>query len=209
MDQPAIYWDYLEIPKLLSLQGGLERNEDDISEDELSFIIIHQVFELWFKLIIKEITLVINKMSQDSVEENMIPYVVHHISRINTILESAVKHFDLMETLIPQDFLVFRDKLGTASGFQSFQMRELELLLGLEQRQREAQGHGDPIKYILNTATDSEAGKDILDRLTKAKESISLREAIHKWLYRTPIQASSPTDGNDINIVVSTISKMT
>ncbi|MCE7734248.1 MAG: tryptophan 2,3-dioxygenase [Candidatus Heimdallarchaeota archaeon] len=205
MDHSAIYWDYLEIPKLLSLQGGLERDEKDISEDELSFIIVHQVFELWFKLIIRELNLAIDNMSQDSVEENTIPIVVHHVNRINTIMRSAVKHFDLMETLAPQDFLIFRDKLGTASGFQSYQMREMELLLGLELSQREAQGHGDPIKYILDTAAKSDAGKDILDRLTKAQESMTLRDAIHKWLYRTPIQASNPADDNDVDVVKSFI----
>lgn len=201
MDQSVIYWDYLEIPKLLSLQGGLEKDDNSVTEDELSFIIVHQVFELWFKLAIREINLAISKMSQEEVEENVIPVVVHHIGRVNTIIESAVKHFDLMETLTPQDFLEFRDKLGTASGFQSFQMRELELLLGLQLTQRKAQGHGDPIKYILDTATNSEAGKEILERLTKAKESLSLRDAIHKWLFRTPIQASSPSDSEDKEVV--------
>ncbi len=205
MDQSVIYWDYLNIPKLLELQGGLEKDENAISEDELTFIIVHQVFELWFKLIIREINLAIDKMSQEAVEENMIPVVVHHIERVNTILESCVKHFDLMETLTPQDFLEFRDKLGTASGFQSFQMREMELLLGLQLSQRKAQGLGDPIKYILNTATNSEAGKDILERLTKAKESMSLRDAIHKWLFRTPIQASNPSEDSDKEVVNSFI----
>lgn len=205
MDHSAIYWDYLEIPKLLSLQGGLEKDEKEISEDELSFIIVHQVFELWFKLVIRELNLAIDNMSQDSVEENTIPVVVHHINRVNTIMRSAVKHFDLMETLAPQDFLIFREKLGTASGFQSYQMREMELLLGLELSQRKAQGHGDPIKYIIDTAANSEAGKDILDQLTKAKESMTLRDAIHKWLHRTPIQASSPGDNNDREVVNSFI----
>jgi len=207
VDHSAIYWDYLEIPKLLSLQGGLEKDEKEISEDELSFIIVHQVFELWFKLVIKELNLAIANMSQDSVEENTIPVVVHHINRVNTIMRSAVKHFDLMETLAPQDFLLFRDKLGTASGFQSYQLREMEILLGLELSQRQAQGHGDPIKYIIDTAANSDAGKDILDRLNKAKESMTLRDAIHKWLHRTPIQASSPEDSNDANVVNSFIQK--
>ena len=130
MDQSVIYWDYLNIPKLLELQGGVENDEKAISEDEMSFIIVHQVFELWFKLVLKEIRLATKKMSQESVEEDVIPLVVHHIERINVIMRSAVKHFDLMETLIPQDFLMFREKLGTASGFQSFQMREMESLMG-------------------------------------------------------------------------------
>ncbi|MHA2097103.1 MAG: tryptophan 2,3-dioxygenase family protein [Candidatus Kariarchaeaceae archaeon] len=207
MDQTIIYWDYLNIPKLLNLQGGIEKDENAITEDELSFIVVHQVFELWFKLVIRELNLAIDKMSQDSVEENTIPYVVHHIKRINIIMESAVKHFDLMETLTPQDFLEFREKLGTASGFQSFQMREMELILGLELSQRKAQGHGDPIEYILKSASHSEAGKDIIARLKKADENLSLRDAIHKWLYRTPIQGSSPADENDLNEVINFIEK--
>ena len=95
-----------------------------VYSDGPGFIVIHQVFELWFKLVIREITLATERMSQKKVDEELIPFVVQHLRRVNTILESAIKHFDLMETLTPQDFLMFRAKLGTASGFQSFQMRK-------------------------------------------------------------------------------------
>lgn len=195
------YWDYLRLPDLLKLQGGLENNENKMSEDELSFIVIHQVFELWFKLAIREITLATERMSQNKVDEELIPYVVHHLRRVNTILESAIKHFDLMETLTPQDFLVFRAKLGTASGFQSFQLRQLEVLLGLDEAQRNKYGHGNPLKYIYKTAESSDSGSQIQSNLDKSLQSVTLRDAIHKWLQRTPIDGSSPSDQKDADNV--------
>ena len=60
-----------------------------------------------------------------------------------------------METLTPQDFLVFRSELGTASGFQSFQLREIELLLGLSNEERDKQGHSDPIDYLLKIVKET------------------------------------------------------
>ncbi|MGD2085412.1 MAG: tryptophan 2,3-dioxygenase family protein [Candidatus Aminicenantes bacterium] len=199
--EPINYWNYLKLDQLLNLQTGLEKNDDQMSEDEMHFIVVHQVFELWFKLMIRELDLVRDKMSDPKVEEEVIPFAVHHLKRVNIILGLAVKHFDLMETLPPQDFLVFRSKLGTASGFQSFQMRELELLLGLELSERKAYGHGNPIGVILKTAETSAAGKGVIEGIEKAKEGPSLRDVIHGWLYRTPIQGVGPGNTDDESVV--------
>ena len=200
-NEPINYWNYLRLDQLLNLQQGLEDDENNVSEDETHFIIVHQVFELWFKLIIRELCLVRDRMAAARVEEDVIPFTVHHLKRVNTILELAAKHFDLMETLTPQDFLVFRSKLGTASGFQSFQMRELELLLGLELSERKAHGHGNPIEHILKTADKSATGQHIVERIEKAKQGPSLRHVIQQWLYRTPIQGSSPDSPEDDRVV--------
>jgi tryptophan 2,3-dioxygenase len=200
-DESLNYWNYLKLDQLLNLQKGLEKKDEDVSEDEMHFIIVHQVFELWFKLILKELYMVRDKMAESRVEEDVIPYAVHHLNRVNTILGLAVKHFDLMETLTPQDFLVFRTKLGTASGFQSFQMREMELVLGLELSERKSYGHGNPIGIILKTAEKSGAGKEIIDRIKNAGKGPSLRDVIHAWIYRTPIQGSGPETPGDEGVV--------
>jgi tryptophan 2,3-dioxygenase len=195
------YWNYLKLDQLLNLQNGLEKNDEHVSEDEMHFIVVHQVFELWFKLMLRELYLVRDKMADPKVEEDVIPFAVHQLKRVNIILGLAVKHFDLMETLTPQDFLVFRSKLGTASGFQSFQLRELELLLGLELSERKAHGHGNPIGIILKTAETSAAGQGVIKGIDKAKEGPSLRDVIHGWLYRTPIQGSGPGNPDDEPVV--------
>ena len=191
------YWDYLQLDRLLDLQGGLEGDEEKLSEDEMHFIIVHQVFELWFKQITRELYLARDKMAAPRVDEDKIPFVVHHIKRVNIILGLAAKHFDVMETLTPQDFLVFRSKLGTASGFQSFQMREIELLLGLELTERKAYKHGDPVGALLKAAKKTAMAGEITAALNKAKKGQSVRDAVHAWLYRTPIQGSSPGKPGD------------
>jgi tryptophan 2,3-dioxygenase len=85
-------------------------------------------------------------------------------------------------------------------------MREIELLLGLELSERKAHGHGDPLLHILKTAEKSGRGEDITGRIRAAKEGPSLRDAIHSWLYRTPIQGSTVGDPGDEKIVRSFLS---
>ena len=177
------YWDYLKLDQLLSLQGGLESDESQLMPDELHFIIVHQVFELWFKLILRELRLARDHLAAPTVAEEEIPYVVHHLRRVNQILRLGVDQFQVMETLTPQDFLAFRDKLMPASGFQSVQMRELELLLGLREDQRAMAG--------------SPGGGAAWARVERASGELSLREALHTWLYRTPIAGSSPSRPDD------------
>lgn len=195
------YWDYLRLEQLLTLQGGLEDADTLVSEDELHFIVVHQVFELWFKLILRELRLARDKMSAPWVDEETIPYVVHHVRRVNEILRLAAEQFRVMETLTPQDFLAFRGKLGTASGFQSFQVREIEAILGLQTSQRLAMGHDDPTAAIQHAVQRSGRGRAMLDRVRQAQAELSLRQALHSWLYRTPIQGSRPTDGDDAQVV--------
>ncbi len=191
------YWDYLKLDRLLTLQGGLEGDETQLMPDELHFIIVHQAFELWFKLVLRELRLARDHLAEPRVPEEKIPYVVHHLRRVSEILRLAVEQFGVMETLTPQDFLAFRDKLIPASGFQSFQMREIEILLGLEERQREKLGDVDPIDHIEKLAGESPGGKLAVQRVRSARAEQSLRHALHEWLQRTPVQGSSPGDADD------------
>ncbi|MDH5403224.1 MAG: tryptophan 2,3-dioxygenase [Candidatus Heimdallarchaeota archaeon] len=198
------YWDYLQVPKLLNLQNGL--NDNNVSVDELHFIIVHQVFELWFKQVISEIKFVRDKLNVARVEEENIPIIVHHLQRVVKILTIASDHFVLMETLTPQDFLNFRSKLGTASGFQSFQMRQIELLLGLTKGERENYNHDNPIKFLYETSKHSIDGSEIVNLLEKTSTEKNLLECVLDWIYRTPIQGSGPNSDNDNDIVDEFIS---
>ncbi len=191
------YWDYLRLSDLLGLQGGLEDDEARLMPDELHFIIVHQVFELWFKLTLRELRLARDHLAEPTVPEETIPYVVHHLRRVGSILSLAVQQFEVMETLTPQDFLAFRDKLVPASGFQSFQMREMEILLGLDESQRVSYGGADPLDHIRRLAANSPAGAMAWERIQAARAEPSLKQAMHDWLYRTPVQGSGPSDAGD------------
>lgn len=203
MAETPSYWDYLKLDTLLDLQSGLDPNEDNLLPDELHFIIVHQVYELWFKLVIRSIRLARDELSKPTVAEEVIPNVVHHLRRLSAILSLCVQQFEVMETLTPQDFLAFRDKLIPSSGFQSFQMREMEILLGLDESQRILYGKIDPLEHIRVMGGKSPAGKLAWSRIVQARSEMSMLEALNEWLYRTPIQGSQPDDEGD-ELVVST-----
>jgi tryptophan 2,3-dioxygenase len=195
------YWDYLQLDRLLALQGGLEDDDRRISSDELHFIVVHQVYELWMKLLLRELRDARDQLSAERVDEEIIPRVVHHLDRVEEILRLMTGQWAVMETLAPQDFLAFRDKLAPASGFQSFQMRELELVLGLGTEQRLKYGGVDPIDHIRDASQSARGGDEVRQRITETLAEGSLRDALHKWLHRTPIQGSCPGDADDATIV--------
>lgn len=116
------YNSYLKVRELIGLQKPLSSPEEN---DEMLFIIIHQVYELWFKQILHEVHNGINILSQDGLME-----FVKGIRRIVTIQEVLVGQISVLETMTPNDFNRFRDKLNPASGFQSFQFRLVETWLG-------------------------------------------------------------------------------
>ena len=200
MSAPS-YWDYLRIADLLNLQGGLEDDEGTLMPDELHFIIVHQVTELWFKMSLRELRLARDHLAAPTVAEETVPYVVHHLRRISEILKLLVDQFAVMETLTPQDFLAFRDKLIPASGFQSFQMRELEMVLGLEDDKRISYAGMDPLDHFRRMADDSPAGALAWKSVCAAREEGTLKSALHEWLFRTPVQGSNPQDPGDAEAI--------
>jgi len=163
---------------------------------------VHQAFELWFKLCLSELRLARDHLSAPRVPEERIPYVVHHLRRVTAILEHAVDQFRVMETLTPQDFLSFRDKLIPSSGFQSFQLREIEIVLGLEDSQRLRYAGTDPLEHIRKLSQGSDAGKLAWAHVERARNETTLRSALREWLYRTPVQGSGPGDAADSAVVV-------
>jgi len=195
------YWDYLKLDRLLALQTGFEEDEGDLRPDELHFIVVHQVYELWFKLVIRSLRLARDRLAAPRVAEETIPFVTHHLRRVTAILRLAVQQFDVVETLTPQDFLAFRDKLVPSSGFQSFQMREIEILLGLEEGERVLYGSVSPTEHIEELGKGSPAGRLAATRIRQARSELSILGALNRWLYRTPIQGSSPGEPDDDAVV--------
>lgn len=125
------YGSYLMIPELLALQRrvSLDTETDKPEHDEMLFIIIHQVYELWFKQVLHELDLVIEHLG-----EHRVASAAHHLKRVLKILKTLVGQIDILETMTPAEFASFRSFLANASGFQSAQFRELEFLLGIKDR---------------------------------------------------------------------------
>ena len=179
------YADYLRLHELLELQG----EGREINSDEMHFIIVHQTFELWFKQVIRELTEVRNILGCDHVPEDDIPRAVDHLGRTTEIFRLMGNQWAVLETLTPQGFLAFRDGLGTASGFESFQMREFEILLGLDNDDRI--GGMDPLSSFRRMAEGDERSAAMLARLEDALLQPSLYESMMNWVERTPIMGSS------------------
>ena len=179
------YGDYLRLHDLLKLQGEGE----EISSDEMHFIIVHQTFELWFKQIIRELSEARDILNQVPVPEDDIPRAVDHLSRTTEIFRLMADQWTVLETLTPQGFLSFRDGLGTASGFESFQMREFEALLGLETEDR--MFGVDPLMAFRKLAERGGEDRQVLERLEVRLEEDSLYDSLMRWIERTPIMGSS------------------
>jgi tryptophan 2,3-dioxygenase len=122
--QPLSYESYLRVPDLLRLQKPLS---DPEAHDELQFIVVHQVYELWFKLLLHEVRSVIEHLHQSRVGPSL--WLVRRCIEIARVL---IQQIHVMETMSPADFLEFRDVLKPASGLQSAQFRVLEFLSNLK-----------------------------------------------------------------------------
>jgi tryptophan 2,3-dioxygenase len=154
------YGSYLRLPELLAAQVPQSRGPGGTPQahDELLFITIHQVYELWFKLLLHELDDACRGMlAGDSYTPRLRLQRAHVIERV--LLEQV----DVLETMTPQDFLVFRSLLAPASGFQSVQFREIEFLSGAK----------DP-KYL---ARLSHAAPEERERMTRRLEQPTLWDA--------------------------------
>ncbi len=116
------YGTYLKVDELLSLQQPRSAGPE---HDEMLFIVIHQVYELWFKELLHELDQVTRLLTGDETYRAQ-----HTLKRILTILKVLVAQLDILETMTPLEFLTFRERLQAASGFQSDQFRQIEFVLG-------------------------------------------------------------------------------
>ncbi|MGZ4579395.1 MAG: tryptophan 2,3-dioxygenase [Nocardioidaceae bacterium] len=127
------YGSYLRLAELLD-QQRLE--SDPAAHDELLFITIHQVYELWFKQLLHEATAARDAMLEGAAtpQGSRLWWAQHLLQRMHVIERVLVQQVDVLETMTPQDFLQFRQTLAPASGFQSVQFRELEFLSGAKDK---------------------------------------------------------------------------
>jgi tryptophan 2,3-dioxygenase len=116
------YSEYLELPRLLELQHPRSTPPE---HDEMLFIVIHQTYELWFKLMLHELERIRAELSEGDLYGSIAGF-----QRVRTVMKTLVAQLDILETMTPMSFASFRDRLDTSSGFQSYQFREVEFILG-------------------------------------------------------------------------------
>jgi tryptophan 2,3-dioxygenase len=153
------YGTYLKVPELLALQQKLSEEHD-----ELLFIVAHQVYELWFKVVLFEL-----EAARDRIDSDDIFFARHHLQRVHVVERLLIEQIEVLETMSPQDFLAFRSQLAPASGFQSVQFREIEFLSGLKEP-----------KYLARV----EATPEETARLRRRLDEPSLTDAFHHLLER-------------------------
>ena len=171
------YSDYLQLEKILNSQGLKSAERGTPAHDEMLFIIIHQVYELWFKQIIHEVDSVLTVFGQKSIDESPVSHAVLRLDRIIEIQKVLIDQIRVLETMTAMDFLEFRDDLFPSSGFQSAQFRVLENKLGLPPLDRINYGNQDYKKPLLDS------GKEAVQ---KAEQEKSLFNLLENWLERTP-----------------------
>lgn len=170
------YSKYLDIDKILECQNPRSLEFGAEAHDEMLFIITHQAYELWFKQLIHEIKQ-ISKFFHSEVSDVNISKANHLLNRCNRIVKLMVTQLEVLETMTPMDFLEFRNYLSPASGFQSYQFRITEVMLGLKNENRITYGGHHYTTFF------DEKQKAELEHL---ENSDSLLQLVDKWLERTP-----------------------
>eukprot|EP00760_Papus_ankaliazontas_P007950 PhM_4_TR13615/c0_g1_i1/m.9428/K00453/TDO2, kynA; tryptophan 2,3-dioxygenase len=172
------YGDYIATTALLQLQDGPAPTKEGgtglVHHEERTFIVVHQVFELWFKLVLGDVAKVQKMLTGltevASVEMHQrLAQSLNYLQRIEKIFTHMQGSFEVLETMHPADFLEFRDYLVPASGFQSTQFRELEMMLGLQETRRRFVNERPVFSYL-----DEEAQK----RLRELARSPSVNEQL-------------------------------
>jgi tryptophan 2,3-dioxygenase len=171
------YWDYLQIPQLLGAQRPVTSHHD-----EMAFIIVHQIYELWFKLTLHEMVHVRDILQARDVSDTAMHRAHHYMERANAVWSIMVQQIHVIETMRPIDFLGFRNQLTPASGFQSLQMRLLETMAGLTEDQRITYG-GQDYKTFAGFPTD------MIDQIEDVRAKGSLRELLMPYLAEIPLRA--------------------
>jgi tryptophan 2,3-dioxygenase len=164
------YAEYLQLDQLLGAQKPLSN-----LHDEMLFVIIHQTKELWMKQMLHELDLAIRLVQQDRFAP-----AYKALSRVSRIQSVMTLSWEVLSTLTPVDYLAFRDVLGTSSGFQSAQFRELEFRLGIKDE-----------RYLKHYPADG----DEAARLRSALDESSLREASHAALERAGFDLGDHSEG--------------
>ena len=174
---PLYYAEYLHLDRLLSSQQLRSVEEGKPAHDEHLFIIVHQVYELWFKQILHEMDSVISILGEPYVDEKQIGIAVSRLGRVTEVQKLLIDQLRVLETMTPLDFLDFRDLLSPASGFQSYQFRLLENRMGMEPEQR----------LLYNKETYSaHLSAEHQDLMRRSEREPSLFRVVERWLERIP-----------------------
>ena len=178
MASGSVYYpEYLQLDKILGAQDPESVKLGRPAHDEMLFIVVHQAYELWFKLILHEVGSVMEMFADGHVDDDggELNIAVHRMQRVKTILDVLVHQMDIMETMTPLDFLDFRDMLRPASGFQSMQFKVLEAKLGLRMEERFGkQYYTSQLKPVDKAAIDG------------LEQGTTLLEMVNAWLERMP-----------------------
>lgn len=177
MNKPLYYAEYIQLDKILSSQAPKSAQHGRPAHDEMLFIVVHQVFELWFKQIIYEFESVRAIFAQDYIDEKQIGIAVSRLQRVTEIQKLLIEQIRVLETMTPLDFLDFRDLLYPASGFQSYQFRLIENVMGLRPEQR--------ILYN-KEAYYASLRPEHQELIKRSEREPSLFDLVEKWLERTP-----------------------
>ncbi|MCS6916421.1 MAG: tryptophan 2,3-dioxygenase family protein [Chitinophagales bacterium] len=177
MASSVYYKNYLELDTLLNAQHPESEKAGKPAHDEMLFIIVHQTYELWFKQILHELNSIRHLFSQQAINDNApdMQVAVHRLKRVAAILQVLVHQIDVLETMTPLDFLDFRDLLRPASGFQSYQFKIIEAVLGLKFEQRFEQNY-----YVSHLRPEE------LEQVRQAERQPSLLHLVQLWLERMP-----------------------
>lgn len=182
---PVYYGDYLQLPKLLDSQLPLSRKyaDQDNGEchDEMLFIVVHQVYELWFKQILHDLDSILAVFHKTFIPEAELSSVVQKLERIKKIQGLLIGQFDVLETMTPMDFLEFRDLLIPASGFQSVQFREIEIKLGLHTNDRQDVDR----EFFMGRLSEKDR-----NHLGDVEKLPTLLRSLETWLERLPFTLS-------------------
>ncbi len=177
---PVSYSSYLKVPELTALQQPLS---SPVAHDELLFIIVHQTYELWFKQVLFEMETLVAMLLEDELTK-----AFRLMGRIKEIFQVLVQQVNVIETMTPMEFNQFRSHLNPASGFQSYQFRELEILSG-----------ADPAQYAVLMELKPEWKAALQTRL----RNVSLRTAFIQLLAKREILPSR--DPQDLPKAILTI----
>ncbi len=175
--EPVHYSPYLQLERLLECQRLESAKHGPAAHDEMLFIITHQAYELWFKQILHELFSIVAVFRQSPIADKEMGTVIHRLSRIKTIQRLLLMQIDVMETMTPLDFLEFRNLLVPASGFQSIQFKQIEIVLGLQLNQRTAEDQG----FFRSRLSAEEQ-----QQLRKLESQPSLFDLTDRWLSRMP-----------------------
>jgi len=171
------YSKYLQLDKILNAQDLRSVEVGKPAHDEMLFIIVHQAYELWFKQLGHELESVMDMYRDLDMDEKEVFVAVNRLKRCVEIMKLLVDQVRIIETLTPLDFLDFRNYLLPASGFQSFQFRKFEVMLGLKVAKRTTYANKDYRGPFT---------KEQYEELTNLENSDSLLQQVEQWLERIP-----------------------